>query len=98
MRKIFQKWLFVFVLLSFASTIGISYVFQTKLADKRALDLIRLNLQYVQKQISLNEANLNALKNDLQTELLEKAKTLALTLKEDAALLKHDAFLKNWAL
>lgn len=97
MRKIFQKWLFVFVLLSFASTIGISYVFQTKLADKRALDLIRLNLQYVQKQISLNEANLNALKNDLQTELLEKAKTLALTLKEDAALLKHDAFLKNWA-
>lgn len=97
MRKTFQKWLCVFVLLSFAATSGVSYILQTNLADERGVEVVRTNLQYVKKQITLGKEKLASLKRDLQSELLEKARAFALLLKEKPNLLERDDFLQTWA-
>lgn len=98
MRKTFQKWLLVFVFAAFAVTFSISYVFQTGQADDHAESLVRLNLEYIKRQISVSQNNLEILKADLKTALIEKTKELsaAVALKPEAFLKDRD-FLKRWS-
>lgn len=97
MRKTFQKWLFFFVFIAFAITSGVSYVFRTHHADSHAADLIRINLNYMKNRIALSERNLESLKADLKTVLLEKAKSLAFSFSLNPRKFLNDKeFLKKW--
>ncbi|MDO5582259.1 MAG: SpoIIE family protein phosphatase [Planctomycetia bacterium] len=75
MRKTFQIWLFIFVAIAFTITFLLSFFFQTRQAQQNAEALIRLRFQDAQKQIRINNENLDRIRQMVGEE--SKAKTRA---------------------
>ncbi len=98
MQRTFQKWLFVFVLLTFVLTFRLLFTFQTMQADRYVESLIRLKQEYVRQQIILHHQNLDNLKKASELALLEKIRVLAYTIAVDPdAFLKNKEILKKWS-
>jgi len=72
-RKIsqsFQKWLFILVVIAFLATTSFLWVFQTKLAEDNAINLLSLNIADVEADINdASDANLLSLAWTIAEEL-----------------------------
>ncbi len=77
MRKIFQIWLFVFVVLAFAITFTVSFIAETKMAQNSAVSLIELKINDLKKQLDLNNANLKKIREESGRDAILKAKSFA---------------------
>ena len=81
MRKIFQIWLFVFVVLAFAITFTVSFVAETKMAQNSAVSLIKLKINDLKKQLDINNENLRKIREESDFDAIVKAKSFAHMLK-----------------
>ncbi len=77
MRKIFQKWLFLFVAAAFAVTFVLSFSIQTQQARLNAVGLIRLKIDDARKQIEANRRNVAAIRELTDAAARAKARALA---------------------
>ena len=72
-RKIsqsFQKWLFVLVVIAFVATTAFLWVFQTKLSENNAINLLSLNIADVEADVSdASDENLLSLSWEIAAEL-----------------------------
>lgn len=104
MRRIFQKWLFIFVAFAFVITFSISFATQTKIAQESAISLIRLKIFDAEEQLALNKRNLERIRKETDAITLNQARIFAKmidlnpsaledrdTLEEYRKLLKVDA-------
>jgi serine phosphatase RsbU (regulator of sigma subunit) len=77
MRKTFQKWLFVFVIVAFILTLCLSFYLQTQEAHSNSVSLIDLKLEDATKQIERNTKNVETIRIMTESEALSKARALA---------------------
>lgn len=89
MRKIFQKWLFIFVAVAFTLTFCLSFYLQTQQAEENAEKQIHLKLYDVIEQINQNELNLARIVHASQSETLVRVRSLAMMIKLDPSILKE---------
>lgn len=96
MKKKLQKWLLLFFLISFCATSALTYVAQTKLAERTAVLTIRARINYLRYQIDEHEKSVESLSKKIKQILKEKATNLIVNLKSDPALAQDAAFLNTW--
>ena len=96
MKKKLQKWLLLFFFISFCATSALTYVAQTKLAERTAVLTIKTRINYLRYQIDAHEKNVLSLSQKIKEILKEKANNLALSLKSDPDLTKDAVFLNAW--
>ena len=96
MKKKLQKWLLLFFLISFCATSALTYVVQTKLAERTAVLTIRARINYLRYQIDEHEKSVESLSKKIKQILKEKATNLIVNLKSDPALAQDAAFLNTW--
>ena len=89
MRKIFQKWLFIFVAVAFTLTFCLSFYLQTQQAEENAEKQIRLKLYDVVAQVNLNENNQGRIVQASGSETLVRVRSLAMMIKLDPSILKE---------
>ena len=77
MKRIFQKWLFVFVLGAFVFTCGVSFVLQTREGERSAVDQITLRLGDAKVEVARNKNNLANIKILTNADAVAKAKCVA---------------------
>lgn len=94
MRKTFQRWLLVFVLIAFALTFCVSFFVQTRQAERNAEELIAIKISDARQQIGQNDKNLAAIRLLTDEAALAKAKAFARLVKEEPELLTDDARLE----
>ena len=96
MKKKLQKWLLLFFLISFCATSALTYVAQTKLAERTAVLTIKTRINYLRYQIEAHEKSVLSLSKKIKEILKEKAANLALNLKSNPELTKDETFLNTW--
>ena len=96
MKKKLQKWLLLFFLISFCATSALTYVAQTKLAERTAVLTIKTRINYLRYQIEAHEKSVLSLSKKIKEILKEKAANLALNLKSNPELAKDETFLNTW--
>ena len=75
MKRIFQKWLFLFVLTAFVLTWGVSFFIQTRQAEYSAIETIRLRLADAKTEIARNANNLASIKQQNRMDAAAKARS-----------------------
>ncbi len=95
MKKIFQIWLFLFVLFAFIITLFISYQLHSSLAEGAARDLLRLRLMDAKKQILANEKNLKLIKDLTNSASIAKVRTFAEMINSDPKIIETDESLEK---
>lgn len=96
MKKKLQKWLLLFFLISFCGTSVLTYVVQTKLAERTAILTIKTRINYLRYQIDAHESSVASLTRKIKEILKEKAINLASNLKSNPVLAKDIDFLNTW--
>ena len=96
MKKKLQKWLLLFFLISFCATSALTYVAQTKLAERTAVLTIRARINYLRYQIDEHEKSVESLSKKIKQILKEKATNLIVNLKSNPGLAQDAAFLNTW--
>ena len=77
MKRIFQKWLFLFVLTAFVLTWGVSFFIQTRQAEHSAIETILLRLADAKTEIARNANNLVTIKIQNRMDAAAKARSFA---------------------
>ena len=95
MKKKLQKWLLLFFLISFCATSALTYVAQTKLAERAAVLTIRARINYLRYQIDEHEKSVESLSKKIKQILKEKATNLIVNLKSNPGLAQDAAFLNT---
>lgn len=96
MKKKLQKWLLLFFFISFCATSALTYVAQTKLAERTAVLTISARVDHLRHEIDTHEKDMVSLSKEIEQILEEKAAALALSLKNDPGLAKDHSFLNAW--
>lgn len=86
MRKTFQKWLLLFVTIAFFVTFFVSFWIQTRQARNSGINLIRLKIEDMKKQLEINDENLFAIRQMTSKAALAKARAFSQMLVTDKAL------------
>ena len=89
MRRIFQKWLFLFVAIAFLFTLAVTFTVQTYQAKENAVSLITLRIEDAEKQIETNNNNLETIKAMNASEALAKVRALAQLVYDNPAYLTN---------
>ncbi|MGN1080078.1 MAG: hypothetical protein ACI4TE_07905 [Alphaproteobacteria bacterium] len=96
MKKKLQKWLLLFFFISFCATSALTYVAQTKQAERTAVLTISARVDHLRHEIDTHEKDMVSLSKEIEQILEEKAAALALSLKNDPGLAKDHSFLNAW--
>ncbi len=89
MKKLFQKWLLVFVAGAFLLTFGVSWLIHSSLAQKSALELLRIKLDDASRQVEHTQTNLTTVVQMSEASALSKARALAYMIEMDPDVLKR---------
>lgn len=95
MRKIFQKWLFLFVAAAFLVTFGLSFFIESRQARNNAVGLIKLKMWDARKQIVVNRENVATIRAIADATALAKARAFAKMIAFKPEILKDHAELEN---
>ncbi len=88
MRKLFQKWLFLFIFGAFLLTFGASWVIHNALAEDAARELLRLKLEAARHQVERTQANLETVIALSDTAALTKAQALSAFIAADPTVIQ----------
>ena len=94
MKKLFQKWLLLFVAGAFLLTFVISWWVHSGLAHDSALDLLRVKLDDATRQVERTQENLKTVTEMTEASALAKARALAALIAADPVLLEEPARLE----
>ncbi len=94
MKRIFQVWLFLFVLMAFVVTLVVSYEIHSMLAENAAKDLLRVKLADAAQEIVHSRENLAVITELSDSAALAKARALAEIVKSDVEILNDTARLQ----
>ncbi len=89
MKKLFQKWLLVFVAGAFLLTFGISWWIHSSLARNSAIELLRIKLDDARRQVERTQANLDTVVQMSNSAALSKARAFARLVAADPSILKN---------
>ena len=89
MKYIFQKWLFLLVVLAFLITFAASWHLHSYLAELSAVDMLESTLSGVSRKISITEHNLKAVTHLSDATALAKTHAFALLIASDPAILQN---------
>ena len=89
MKKLFQKWLLVFVAGAFLLTFGVSWWIHNSLARDSAIGLLRIKLDDARQQVEHTQANLDTVVQMSNSAALSKARAFARIVAADPAILKR---------
>ncbi len=88
MRKLFQKWLFVFVIAAFLLTFGASWIIHNALAKSAAQAFLRVKLETAKHQVERTADNLETVIALSDASALIKARALCAFVDDDPTLLQ----------
>lgn len=97
MRKTFQLWLFFCVAAAFLVTFAVSFLSQTRQADRNAAELIELKLRDAKEQIQINDRNLATIREIIYSAAMAKCHTFSELIKRDPTILDDQARLEKFA-
>ena len=89
MKFIFQKWLFLLVVLAFLITFAASWHLHSYLAELSAIDMLESTLHGVSRKISITEDNLKAVTHLSDAAALAKTHAFALLIASDPSILHN---------
>lgn len=89
MKKLFQKWLLVFVAGAFLLTFGVSWWIHSSLARESAVELLRIKLDDAARQVRHTQANLDTIIQLSDAAALSKARAFARIVAADPSVLKN---------
>ena len=89
MKYIFQKWLFLLVVLAFLITFAASWHLHSYLAELSAIDMLESTLSGVSRKISITEDNLKAVTHLSDAAALAKTRAFALLIASDPSILHN---------
>ena len=89
MKYIFQKWLFLLVVLAFLATFAASWHLHSYLAELSAVDMLESTLSGISRKISITEHNLKAVTHLSDVAALAKARAFALLIASDPSILHN---------
>ena len=89
MKFIFQKWLFLLVVLAFLITFAASWHLHSYLAELSAIDMLESTLSGVSRKISITEDNLKAVTHLSDAAALAKTRAFALLIASDPSILHN---------
>ena len=89
MKFIFQKWLFLLVVLAFLITFAASWHLHSYLAELSAIDMLESTLSGVSRKISITEDNLKAVTHLSDAAALAKTHAFALLIASDPSILHN---------
>ena len=89
MKFIFQKWLFLLVVLAFLITFAASWHLHSYLAELSAIDMLESTLSGVSRKISITEDNLKAVTHLSNAAALAKTHAFALLIASDPSILHN---------
>lgn len=95
MRKTFQKWLFLFVVIAFIVTFCISFSIESRQAKGNAVGLIRLKMEDARKQIVVNRENIATVRSIVDAAALAKARAFAKIIALQPSVLKRGEELED---
>ena len=95
MRKTFQKWLFLFVVVAFIVTFCISFSIESRQAKGNAVGLIRLKMEDARKQIVVNRENIATVRSIVDAAALAKARAFAKIVALQPSVLKRGEELED---
>ncbi|MBE6392682.1 MAG: hypothetical protein E7044_01300 [Lentisphaerae bacterium] len=90
MKYLFQKWLFLLVVLAFLITFAVSWHLHSYLAELSAVDMLESTLTGVCRKISVTEHNLKAVTHISDAAALAKTHAFALLVASDPSILNND--------
>ncbi|MDO4586347.1 MAG: SpoIIE family protein phosphatase [Planctomycetia bacterium] len=90
MRRIFQKWLFVFVAVVFCAGFCISFCLQTRQAKNNAAQLIRNKIGDVIKMLNENQKDLMTIRENLASTALAKVRAFAKMIELDPSIITSE--------
>lgn len=96
MRKTFQLWLFFCVAAAFLVTFAVSFLTQTRQADRNAAELIKLKLRDTKEQIYINDRNLATIREIIYSAAMAKCHTFSELIKRDPSILDDQARLEKF--
>ena len=89
MKFIFQKWLFLLVVLAFLITFAASWHLHSYLAELSAIDMLESTLSGVSRKIHITEHNLKAVTHLSDAAALAKTHAFALLIASDPSILHN---------
>ena len=89
MKFIFQKWLFLLVVLAFLATFAASWHLHSYLAELSAVDMLESTLSGVSRKISITEDNLKTVTHLSDAAALAKTHAFALLIASDPSILHN---------
>ena len=89
MKFIFQKWLFLLVVLAFLATFAASWHLHSYLAELSAVDMLESTLSEVSRKINITEHNLKTVMHLSDSAALAKTRAFAQMIASDPSIL-HD--------
>ena len=95
MKYIFQKWLFLLVVLAFLATFAASWHLHSYLAELSAEDMLASTLSVVARKINITEHNLKAVTHLSDSAALAKTRAFALLIASDPSILNNTAKLED---
>jgi hypothetical protein len=87
MKYIFQKWLFLLVVLAFLITFAASWHLHSYLAELAAIDMLESTLSGVSRKIGITEHNLKTVTHLSDAAALAKTHAFALLIASDPSIL-----------
>ncbi len=95
MKKLFQKWLLLFVSIAFLLTFTVSWWIHSYLAKNSALELLRANLDDIRCRVMTTESNLKTVIAMSNSAALAKAHAFARIVSENPNILKDEMKLEK---
>ncbi len=95
MRKSFQRWLFLFIIIAFFITFIASLYIQTKQSKENAIDLISVKMNDAKQQIQINNDNVQTIREITDATAIAKAHIFAKIIELDKSLLNNDEKLEE---
>ena len=95
MKYIFQKWLFLLVVLAFLATFAASWHLHSYLAELSAVDMLESTLTGVSRKISITEHNLKAVTHLSDSAALAKTRAFALMIASEPSILNDTEKLED---
>ena len=89
MKFLFQKWLFLLVVLAFLATFAVSWHLHSYLAELSAVDMLESNLSEVSRKIHITEHNLKTVTHLSDAAALAKTHAFALLIASDPTILEN---------
>ncbi len=95
MKTLFQRWLILFVTVAFIITVYVSYTLQSKQANEKAKELLRVNLADATRQLERNNENLKVIREMTKSSAIAKARAFAALVWENPNIATNPIALSN---